>query len=40
VKNYILNQKQHHNIKTFEEEYVSLLEAYEIEYNKDYFLKD
>ena len=40
VKNYILNQKQHHKVRTFEDEYVSLLDIHKIEYNKDYFLKD
>ena len=40
VKNYILNQKQHHKVRTFEDEYVSLLDIHKIEYDKDYFLKD
>lgn len=40
VKNYILNQKKHHNVKSFEDEYVFLLETHDIEYNKEYFLKD
>ena len=30
---YILNQEQHHQKKTFREEYIKLLEEFEIEYN-------
>jgi len=36
VYNYILNQEQHHNKKTFKEEYFEFLEKFEIEYNKKY----
>ena len=40
VKNYIINQKEHHRKKTFEEEYIDFLKAYNIEYDKNYVLKD
>ena len=36
VKNYILNQKDHHNNKTFKEEYLELLVENEIDYNAKY----
>lgn len=36
VKNYILNQKNHHQKQTFKEEYVSILEANKIEYDERY----
>lgn len=32
VKRYVLNQEEHHRLKTFEDEYVELLEASGIEY--------
>lgn len=37
---YIENQEQHHATKTFREEYIALLEAFEIEYNEQYIFKD
>ncbi len=36
VYNYILNQEEHHRKKTFREEYISLLEKFEIQYNDEY----
>ena len=36
VINYIENQKQHHKKKTFKDEYIALLKAFEIEYNEEY----
>lgn len=38
VNRYILNQEQHHRRRTFEEEYVRLLEASGVEYDKRYVL--
>ena len=34
VYNYILNQEQHHHKKTFKEEYIELLQKFEIEYDE------
>jgi len=36
VVKYILNQKQHHKKFSFQEEYLRLLEEFEIEYDKRY----
>ena len=36
VYNYILNQEKHHKKKSFREEYLELLEKFEIEYNEKY----
>jgi REP element-mobilizing transposase RayT len=36
VKEYILNQKEHHKIKTFQEEYRAFLKEYDIEYDERY----
>jgi REP-associated tyrosine transposase len=36
VKNYILNQKEHHRKRTFQEEYVLFLKKYEVEYDERY----
>jgi REP element-mobilizing transposase RayT len=36
VYNYILNQEEHHKIKTFREEYIDFLKKFEIEYNEKY----
>ena len=36
VANYIQNQRKHHEGKTFEEEYVSLLKLHEIDYDEQY----
>src|SRR6185436_2552263 len=37
VYNYILNQEQHHKKKTFKEEYIDLLNKFEIEHKPEYF---
>jgi putative transposase len=39
VYNYILNQEAHHKIMTFKEEYVALLNEFEIEYNDKYLFE-
>lgn len=39
VVNYILNQEEHHRVKTFGEEYIELLEKFEIDYNKNYLFE-
>jgi putative transposase len=36
VKNYIANQAEHHKVKTFETEYLELLEASGIEFDEKY----
>jgi hypothetical protein len=36
VINYIINQEKHHKQKTFKEEYLDLLQKFEIEYGDDY----
>jgi putative transposase len=36
VKKYIMNQAEHHRIKTFEEEYLELLEASGVEFDEKY----
>ena len=38
VIKYINNQKKHHKVVTFEEEYKELLEKYEVKYNPKYYL--
>ena len=39
VYNYILNQEKHHKKKTFREEYVELLEKFEIDYDEKYLFE-
>ena len=39
VINYIKNQKTHHKKKNFQEEYISFLEDFEIEYDDRYIFK-
>lgn len=36
VKNYILNQREHHQRRTFKEEFLALLKRHEIEYDESY----
>jgi hypothetical protein len=36
VKKYIANQAEHHKVKTFEDEYLELLEASGIEFDEKY----
>jgi len=38
VKEYIQNQREHHEKRTFEEEYISLLRLHGIEYDERYLL--
>ena len=39
VINYILNQEEHHKKKTFKEEYIDMLNKFEIEYNEKYLFE-
>lgn len=36
VYNYILNQEEHHKIKTFKEEYIDFLKKFEIEHDEKF----
>lgn len=36
VVKYVLNQEEHHKRKTFREEYIALLEKFNVEYNAKY----
>jgi putative transposase len=36
LKRYIANQKEHHRVKTFQEEYREFLKRYEMEYDERY----
>ena len=40
VVRYIMNQEQHHKKKTFRDEYIQLLEGFNISYDERYILKD
>ncbi len=40
VVKYIMNQEKHHCKKTFHEEYLELLEKFNVSYNTKYILKD
>jgi len=40
VVKYIMNQEAHHKKKTFREEYIELLEHFNIEYDERYILQD
>lgn len=40
VVNYILNQEEHHKTKSFREEYIEFLNAYQIEYKTEYLFED
>ncbi len=39
VVEYILNQPQHHQKKTFKEEYIEFLQKFEIEFNNEYLFE-
>jgi REP element-mobilizing transposase RayT len=39
VYNYILRQEEHHQKKTFREEYIALLQSFQIEYNEKYLFE-
>ena len=36
IESYIRNQREHHRVKTFQEEYRAFLDKHEIEYNERY----
>ncbi|WP_417429457.1 IS200/IS605 family transposase [Halpernia sp.] len=36
VKEYIINQKEHHQIKSFQDEYLQILKNYNIEFDEKY----
>lgn len=36
VKNYIENQKEHHQKKVFKDEYLELLKKYHVDFNEQY----
>ncbi len=38
VKEYILNQKEHHKIRGFDEEWLNFLKSHKIEYNENFVL--
>ena len=40
VINYIQNQEERHKIKTFQEEYLEFLEAFEVDYDERYIFKE
>jgi len=40
VAKYIMNQEKHHKKKSFQEEYVELLERFKISYEKKFIFKD
>ncbi|OFX21414.1 MAG: transposase [Bacteroidetes bacterium GWA2_31_9b] len=39
VINYIRNQEEHHNCKSFKNEYLELLKKFDIEYNEQYLFE-
>jgi REP element-mobilizing transposase RayT len=39
VIKYILNQKEHHKLKTFKEEYLDFLAKFEIEFKEEYLFE-
>jgi len=40
VINYILTQEEHHAKKTFRDEYIEFLKAYQIDYKPEYIFED
>ena len=38
IINYIMKQKEHHTKKTFREEYIDLLEQFDVSYDEKYLL--
>ena len=40
ITNYIKNQEEHHKIKSFREEYIDFLKAYNIDFNTQYIFED
>ena len=39
VVNYILNQKEHHQKKSFRQEYLEFLEKFEVDYDEKYLFE-
>jgi hypothetical protein len=39
VRKYIANQREHHRVKTFQEEYEDLLKRHNIEYDPRYLFE-
>jgi REP element-mobilizing transposase RayT len=39
VINYIMNQEEHHKVKTFKEEYLKMLSDFEVEYDDKYLFE-
>lgn len=39
VARYVLNQEEHHNSKSFKQEYTQLLSQFEVEYDEKYLFK-
>ena len=39
VYNYILHQEEHHRKKTFKEEYIGLLQNFQLEYDEKYLFE-
>ena len=37
--NYVLNQEKHHSKKSFREEYMEMLNAFEIEFKNEYLFE-
>lgn len=40
VIKYILNQKEHHKKKTFREEYLKMLQDFQVDFNEQYIFQD
>ena len=40
IFNYVLNQEEHHRIKTFREEYLDLLKEFDISYDEQYIFHE
>jgi hypothetical protein len=40
VINYIHNQEERHKTKSFQEEYLDFLEAFEVDYDERYIFKE
>jgi putative transposase len=39
IYNYVLNQEEHHKTKTFKEEYMGLLDEFDIPYQREYLFE-
>ena len=39
VVKYVMNQKEHHKVKTFEEEYLELLQKFEVKFKEEYLFE-